>query len=382
LNAIHTLRWFNFGYFSLFALFLSFLPVYLSSRGISETGIGLMMGAGGIVGLVAQPLWGVVSDRRRTIKKVLLFLLALSVVVGVATFQLSTLWALAIGVGLMYFLFMPTDPLMESLNFQVAQKHGVPYGSVRMFGAIGYATASFAVGMATDAFGLGAMGVLFAGYGLATILIAARAEDAPAASKPLRWAELQGFLSRRESLVFFLLVLLVAVPHRTNDLFVGIHITALGGDYRTVGMTWFVMTIAEVAFFGLAHRFLKPGRELTVIALAAVLYVLRFALTSAAAQPFAVVLLQLLQGVTFVLFYTASIQYLYRIVPEPWRATGQTILAVLFFGVSGIVASFLGGWVFDAFGGETLYRGMAALSAIGAAYCFAVRGRKAAGAAE
>jgi len=373
---------FNFGYFSLFAIFLSFLPVYLSSRGISETGIGLLMGAGGIVGLVSQPLWGVVSDKRRTIKNVLILLLALSIGVGFATFQLTSLWALAIGVGLMYFLFMPTDPLMESLNFQVSQKIGVPYGSVRMFGAIGYATASFAVGIATDAFGLDAMAFLFAGYGFATLLIALRADDAPAPSKPLRWADLQRFLSRRESLAFFLLVLLVAVPHRTNDLFVGIHITALGGDYRTVGITWFVMTIAEVAFFGLAHRFVKPGRELGVIAFAAVLYVLRFALTSAADHPLAVVLLQLLQGVTFVLFYTASIQHLYSIVPEPWRATGQTILAVLFFGVSGIAASFLGGWIFDAFGGETLYRGMAAVSAIGAAYCFAVRRRKAAGAAE
>jgi len=373
---------FNFGYFSLFAIFLAFLPVYLSSRGISETGIGLLMGAGGIVGLVSQPLWGVVSDKRRTIKKVLILLLALSIGVGFATFQLTSLWALAIGVGLMYFLFMPTDPLMESLNFQVSQKIGVPYGSVRMFGAIGYATASFAVGIATDAFGLDAMAFLFAGYGLATLLIALRADDAPAPSKPLRWADLQRFLSRRESLAFFLLVLLVAVPHRTNDLFVGIHITALGGDYRTVGITWFVMTIAEVAFFGLAHRFVKPGRELGVIAFAAVLYVLRFALTSAADHPLAVVLLQLLQGVTFVLFYTASIQHLYSIVPEPWRATGQTILAVLFFGVSGIAASFLGGWIFDAFGGETLYRGMAAISAIGAVYCFAVRGRNAAGSAE
>lgn len=340
------------------------------------------MGAGGIVGLVSQPLWGVVSDKRRTIKKVLILLLALSIGVGFATFQLTSLWALAIGVGLMYFLFMPTDPLMESLNFQVSQKIGVPYGSVRMFGAIGYATASFAVGIATDAFGLDAMAFLFAGYGLATLLIALRADDAPAPSKPLRWADLQRFLSRRESLAFFLLVLLVAVPHRTNDLFVGIHITALGGDYRTVGITWFVMTIAEVAFFGLAHRFVKPGRELGVIAFAAVLYVLRFALTSAADHPLAVVLLQLLQGVTFVLFYTASIQHLYSIVPEPWRATGQTILAVLFFGVSGIAASFLGGWIFDAFGGETLYRGMAAISAIGAVYCFAVRGRNAAGSAE
>lgn len=58
------LRLFNFSYFSLFAIFLSFLPVYLSNLGLPETEIGLMIGTGGFIGLFSQPFWGVVSDRK------------------------------------------------------------------------------------------------------------------------------------------------------------------------------------------------------------------------------------------------------------------------------------------------------------------------------
>ncbi|GJM80468.1 hypothetical protein HMSSN139_29640 [Paenibacillus sp. HMSSN-139] len=63
------LRVFNFSYFSLFAIFLSFLPVYLSSLGLPETEIGLMIGTGGFIGLFSQPFWGVVSDRRNRLPR-------------------------------------------------------------------------------------------------------------------------------------------------------------------------------------------------------------------------------------------------------------------------------------------------------------------------
>ncbi|MGM1021505.1 MAG: hypothetical protein ACQEXV_13345 [Bacillota bacterium] len=57
---------------------------------------------------------------------------------------------------------------------------------------------------------------------------------------------------------------------------------------------------------------------------------------------------------------------MYRIVPEEWRATGQTVLALLFFGVSVIiVASYAGGAVYEAFDGQTLYLSIAIMSFIG-----------------
>ena len=68
---------------------------------------------------------------------------------------------------------------------------------------------------------------------------------------------------------------------------------------------------------------------------------------------------------TFPIFYTAAIQYLYSIVPVEWRATGQTVLALLFFGVSGIIASFAGGALYQALGGHTMYLTISALSLIG-----------------
>lgn len=370
------LRVFNFSYFSLFAIFLSFLPVYLSSLGLPETEIGLMIGTGGFIGLFSQPFWGVVSDRRKSITKILLLTLAVSTVLGFALFRAVSPWALVPLVGLMYFFFMPTDSLVESLNFQSALRRKVNYGSIKMFGALGYATASFAIGYLTDWTGPSGFAWVFLGYGVATWLIGFAQEDVEASAKPLKLAELKAFLGQKSTISFLLLIFLLALPHRTNDTYIGIYIREMGGSFSIVGTTWFVMTMVEFLCFAVVHRFLKRGNELKLIAWAGVFYVLRFGLTALADQAGMIVLLQLLQGVTFVFFYTAAMQHLYAIVPEAWRATGQTILALVFFGVSGIVASFAGGLIFDHWGGRVLYWIMTGLSLTGCLYSFRLMRRK------
>lgn len=374
--SVWKLRVFNFGYFSLFSLFLSFLPVYLSSIELPKSQIGLILGAGGIIGVFSQPFWGVVSDRRRTIKRVLLALLAISIALGFLLFQSSHPVMLFVLVMLMYFCFMPTDPLVESLNFQSSQRLQIPFGSIRMYGALGYATASMLIGYVANHFGIASMAYLFIGYGIIAFAIGLLTDDVQAVQKPLQVSTLKQFFSDKANLIFFTLILLIAIPHRINDTYIGIYIENAGGNFQMIGYAWFIMTVVEFVFFAIVHRFLKPGNELAVISVAGLFYALRFFLTGASENPLMLVLLQLLQGCTFVLFYSAAIQYLYTIVPEEWKATGQTILAVLFFGISGIVASIAGGFAFEKLGGSNLYHLMAIMALAGVAFSCLMRKRR------
>ncbi|GIO10471.1 putative transporter YwbF [Cohnella xylanilytica] len=371
------LRGLNFAYFSLFALFLSFLPVYASHIGISGTHIGLVLGTGSVVTIVCQPFWGMVSDRRRTIKRVLLALLLASVVAGTLLFRADALWSLALLVIAMNMFFMPTDALMESLNYQTSQRQGISFGSIRMFGAMGYLATSLTAGWLMQSWGMDSLSWIFLGFGAATLLLALGAADVPASSKPAAFRQLWRFVSEPRTLAFLLLVLAVAIPHKMNDMYIGLYMDELGGNVRWTGMAWFVMTLTETAMFAVSSRIVKPGREGFVMAVAAGLYMLRFLLCSFVGDPLQLVGLQVFQGFTFVLFYVSSMQYLYSIVPEQWKSTGQTVLTLLFFGVSGIVGSSLGGWLFDLWGGAALYRIMAAASAVAFVYAiFLVRSRR------
>ncbi len=361
------LRALNMFYFSLFALFLSFLPVYGAGIGISETHLGLILGVGSLISMFSQPIWGVVSDRFRTIRLVLLPLIGVGVILGTLLYRSEQLWSFALLVALLYIFFLPTDPLMESLNFQTSQRQGISFGSIRMFGALGYAMASLIGGYAADAMGMQSLAWVFGGCGVLTFLLALTVSDVQASSKPPVFRHLIAFLRQPQAWIFFALVLVVAISHKMNDMFLGLYMERLGGDMRLTGTAWFLMTIAETLFFGLSARWIKPGRERAIMTLAAALYTVRFWLCAEISSPYALAGLQVLQGVTFVLFYVAGIQYVHSIAPEQWKSTGQTVFTVIFFGVSGIIGSSIGGWILDEYGGAVLYRMMAAISAFGCA---------------
>ncbi|MGB8957000.1 MAG: MFS transporter [Tumebacillaceae bacterium] len=371
--SIRALRMYNYFYFSLLSIFISFLPVYLTSRGMSMAETGMMIGTGSFIGILSQPFWGYQSDKYRTVKKVLLLTLSLATVTGAVLFSAKEFAYLFPLVGLMYFFFLPSDPLTENLNVRLSERMGVSFGAVRMFGAIGYASTSLIVGLLSDWFGLGSFAWMFAGYGVIVLLILSRLPDVTTQPKSISVKDLWKFLTYRKTVLFFTLVLITAIPHRMNDNFLGVYVQSLGGSTAMVGLAWFVAAVSEIVFFAWSARFVRSGNEVMLISAAAVLYAVRYLLTSMLTTPLGVVGLQLLQGVTFVVFYTASISYLNRIVPEEWRATGMTLLAVLFFGVSGIVGSFFGGWVFEQFGGSTLYLVMAALSGCGFLFSIIMR---------
>lgn len=346
-------------------MFVAFLPVYLDDQGLNPAQIGFIIGTGGFVTLFTQPLWGMISDKTKTIRKVMLLLLLFSSAFGFLLYDSSSYLQLVVFAMLLYFFLMPIDPLTESLNFTISETSGVSYGSIRTFGASGYAFFSLITGYVMSYFGANSLALLFAGIGILGFVIIWLMPDAPVTGKPVTWSSLKQFLGHKETLLFLLLVFLCSVPTRMNDTFLGVYIRELGGSPELVGQAWFLAAGSEILVFAVSFWWQRKGKEMFYITFAAVFFFLRFLISAFLTDPHLLAYLQILQILTFPVFYSAAIQYLYRIVPAEWRATGQTVLALLFFGVSGILASYVGGVIYKSFGGQVLFLTMASLSFAG-----------------
>ncbi|SDC44314.1 MFS transporter, PPP family, 3-phenylpropionic acid transporter [Paenibacillus sp. UNCCL117] len=362
MRASRLLKGFNFLYFSLLAMFIAFLPIYLNEQGLQPSQIGLIVGTGGFVTLVAQPLWGMISDKLRTVRLILVLLLLASAATGYMLFTADSYLPLIGFALLLYFCLMPIDPLAESLNFTVAEANGISYGSIRTFGALGYAVAALLTGYVMSYFGAHSLSWLFGGLAVLCLILGWLMPDAPSTGKPVTWSSLKQFLGSRETLLFLLLVFICSVPARMNDTFLGVYIRELGGSPELVGQATFLAAGSEILVFALSFWWMRQGKELVIITIAAGFYFLRFFLSAWITDPHLLAYLQILQVLTFPVFYSTAIQYLYRIVPVEWRATGQTVLALLFFGVSGILASYAGGALYEGFGGRTLFLSISSLS--------------------
>ncbi|MGZ4107805.1 MAG: MFS transporter, partial [Tumebacillaceae bacterium] len=245
------LRVYNSFYFASLAIFISFLPVYLGERGISASHIGLLLGVGSLMGIISQPVWGIISDRLKTVKKILVGLLVVSTVAGALLFQSVTFPAmLLLNVVMSSFMFS-IDPLTENMNYRLSQRNGKSFGSVRTFGSFGYAMASLVVGWVASLYGMGSYSLLFLGCGVISLIVALMLPDVPASENKLQVAQFGLFLKRPETIRFFGLVLLVSIPHRMNDSFLGIYMQGLGGTTGEVGMAWFLASVSEVIFFAM-----------------------------------------------------------------------------------------------------------------------------------
>ncbi|KQL32665.1 MFS transporter [Psychrobacillus sp. FJAT-21963] len=359
------LKGYNFLFFGLLALFIPFLPVYLEDKGLSASEIGLVIGTGGFVTLIAQPLWGFISDKTKTIRKVMLILVSLTTIFGYFLFNVDSFVLLVMFALLVYFALMPLDPLTESLNFTVSEMARVSYGSIRTYGALGYAILSLIVGFSMDYFGMNSASILFAILGLISFAIVWFMPDVQASTKPVTMEGLKQVLKNKEMLLFLVMVFISSIPARMNDTFLGLHLRELGGDTSLIGIAFFIAATSEIVIFALSFWWLRKGKELEIITMATFFYFLRFILAAFILSPLALTLLQVLQMFTFPIFYTAAIQYLYQIMPKEWRATGQTVLALLFFGLSSIIASYAGGYIYKEFGGHTFYFIISIMSFIG-----------------
>lgn len=362
------LKSYNFLFFGMLAMFIPFLPVYLQSTGLNTSEVGLIIALGGVVTVIAQPLWSMISDKLKTLRKIMLILVAMTAIFGYFLYQVDSFLLLVLLAMFVYFFLMPLDPLSESLTFTTTETNGISYGSVRTYGSLGYAILSLVIGYLTDWFGMGAIGLSFVVIGIICFAIVWNIPDVPSSSTPVTIDSLKKVLANKEMILFLILIFISSVPARMNDTFLGIHITTLGGENSLVGIAFFISGASEIVVFALSYMWLKQGKELQLITLAIFFYALRFFLTGFIDDPMMIVMIQALQMLTFPVYYTAAIQYLYRIMPREWRATGQTVLALLFFGVSGIISSYVGGIMYNNFGGSAFYYVIAAISFVAALY--------------
>ena len=130
-------------------------------------------------------------------------------------------------------------------------------------------------------------------------------------------------------ILFLILIFISSIPARMNDTFLGIHINALGGNTSLVGIAFFISAGTEIIVFALSYIWLRKGKELLIITIAIFFYSLRFFLSGLVESPVKLAMIQLLQMVTFPIFYTAAIQYLYQIVPRVMESNWTNCISII-----------------------------------------------------
>src|SRR5690554_368014 len=106
-----------------------FLPLLFGYKGLTPAEIGVVIASAPIIAIFSQPLWGIISDKYQTVKKIILLLLVASLLLGMSVFFSSTMILLIVSMLLFQFFMAPIQPLMDSLATNISRENGGNYGS-------------------------------------------------------------------------------------------------------------------------------------------------------------------------------------------------------------------------------------------------------------
>jgi PPP family 3-phenylpropionic acid transporter len=212
------------------------------------------------------------------------------------------------------------------------------------------------LGLVTEAVGIQYLGYMYASLMLLSVLSTYYVKDSKVKPIPVTGESLKRFFKNRSFLWFLVLVLMIATAQRMNEGMLALYLIQLGGTESHIGKAWMLATFSAVPAMALMGSLLRRYHELILFILASFFFALRWGINSFAEDPVILIYSQLLHFATFPIFFVSSIHFIYKIVPEELRVTGQAILAAVYGGLGGIIGIGGGGWIMDHYGPQTLYQ--------------------------
>jgi len=342
-----------------------FIYVYFSELGLSGEQIGWLASLSPLMMLLALPIASL-ADRKHWRVRILQSALAgLGITLLILRIPKTFGWI----AGLMLFVAIFSSPLMsisDSLIARMAQRHKLNYGSMRLWGSIGFATSALIFGALWQVLGFKPMFIVGSLFLLPLIWLAGKLEEGPQPALKDRKPVLELF--RDTGLVLLLLATFLAgISNSLSMTFGGIYARWLGGGNFLVGAMIAFAGYSEILtmFYGehIARHLRGSNTVILAYGLMAIAYLGYILLANPQALPF----LSILKGLGYGLWFPITVRMVTERTPEAWASTAQSLLAICMFGLAPIVAGPLGGWIHDAispaavFGLGVITLGMAAL---------------------
>ena len=342
---------FWFGYCS----YVAFTATMLIDYGWSDsaaTGLITMMS---VVTFLTQPLIGFFSDKQGSVKRQAIWMMLLgSVSLALLPFALKSGSRLLTVCAIIFCTVTVSQApgIMDAWIVGLNQEYpALNYGLVRGTGSFAYAVSSQLMGTLTVAFGTPARLWVGGAACLLGFLAAVSLQDVKPAPKKEQSEKLTGkaavkmlFSSKSYRLLLFVAFCLLLGSVSLVTL-LQLCIRDFGGSASEIGTVSAVCAIIEVpAMFTMAY-FIHRFGESKLILFATICYVIRMFLTASATSVTALILLQLLQGVTYSVFVPAAISYLPKCVDPRIRSTAVTFYTA----VTGSVTSIIGNLITTLF---------------------------------
>lgn len=345
-----------FIYYSGFAIYLPFINIYYRDIGLSGLEIGIINTLSPLIGMLSAPLWGILNDRFGKTRVLLVVAVAGSILACWGIAAANSFIILLPITGLFSLFYSTLVPMIDSNTLLLLGDRRERYGAIRLWGSIGYVVMTLLGGLVLNWLGLFWIFPIFT-LCMLVFLIAifwypVRPVDLGKATR--LFSSLWVMLRQPRWLVFILSVMFMWVAANGMHTFLGVYMKDLGGDESLIGITMAVAGASEIPVMYYGAWLLKRFAPRRMIAAAMLAYMLRMLLYGFMPSPIWAPYINILNGVTFGLFWIGSIAYVNELAPDEIKATSQgLLLAVL--NLASLISTTFSGWLYDIAGPANMF---------------------------
>jgi MFS transporter, PPP family, 3-phenylpropionic acid transporter len=358
---------FGAAYFLAAGAFMSYWPVWLRNRGITDPEIGTLFMARQLVGVAAMLGMGFIAHRLGRMRGLLFGLSAAGVVMMVA-YEFSYTFLALLLTGLVWgMVWSPIMALYDGVLVNEARQRGIVYGRLRLWGSVAFIVGTLLTGVLVDRFGppsvlyLGTVGVaLLVPFAL---LLPKSEPRAPGQARHAPFG-LFDLLRNRPFVLFLIAAGFCQSSHAVLYSFGTLTWRGAGIDDVTISLLWGESVAVEILMMMASGWLLQRIGVTGLIGLGLACGVVRWTgMAFTTALP-ALIVLQALHAGTFAACHLGAMAFIQRALPPSGAALGQSIYYALGTGATQAAIYQFAGLLYARYG-QHAFLGMTAISAVG-----------------
>ncbi len=356
---------FYFLFYAAAASLVPFLVIFYHEKAVRADAIGVLGAIPPLMMLFGAPLWSGLADALRRHRQVLVIAIVGSILFVGFLYRASTLLWIAVAVAGYSFFSSPIMPLVDSSTLASLGSEKARYGQIRIWGAAGWGIAAPIVGDLYEHSGLHWPFLMYAGLLIAALIVAARI-PLGYAQPPISFGhETRSIRSSKPWALFLFIVLVCGTGLSGQSVFLFLYMDHLGASRTLMGLALTAATLSELPFLFYSNRLIRRWGPKRLLLFGVVMIVIRALLYSVVRQPWMVLLVQLLHGPTFSAIWVAGVSYADELAPTGLATTAQGLFNATFMGLGAAFGALLAGILYQNFGPDWMYRGLALLVLLG-----------------
>ena len=339
-----------------FVLPYGYMQTFLESVGYDVVERGVILSGTAVVAIVTQLFAGYLCDKYHSDKCFFNLSLIIFVLAALVMYQVSekSFYLHLIFMSLVGGMFRTTMAIQDSWTLQTSETCRNNFGPIRAFGAIGWMIGSPIGAMIVEHYGYASLGYVFAGLAVLNILLTMMMQDAVKVEKSggIHIGDLKELLLNRKYIIVVLIFLFINVI-ATADIYTTVDkMMNLGAKEGMIGARWSIQAFTELPLFFAGTWLLKKFGDYKLMMFGTFKYILRFIAYSLVQSPEMMIVVTLMQCITYPLIMITSKTLVDDTTPKHLRSSGQTIASAFYVGVSLLVTPVIAGAMVNAMGAD------------------------------